>query len=107
MADKTMPPNDSMTPADPGMAAGDMAPPMDAPPADGGSVMVSMPKVAFDAMHSLVSELAKGLDALAQGVNQQAAASAAPEAQPMAGEAPASPSDEEFLKGMAEEGSIR
>jgi len=106
MADKTMPPNDPMTPANTGVAEGDMAPPMDAPPVDGGSVMVSMPKVAFDAMRSLVGELGKGLEALAASVDQQAGAAASAEQTSM-GQPSAASSDEEFLQGMAQEGSIR
>ena len=108
MADKTMPPNDPMVPAAPGVAEGDIAAATEpSMPTDGGSVMVSMPKQAFDAMHSLVGELAKGLDMLAQTVNQQAAGSKMPPADSIPPEMPPAGGDEEFLNSMAEEGSIR
>jgi hypothetical protein len=108
MADKTMPPNDPMVPADPGVAEGDMAVAAESSmPTDGGSVMVSMPKQAFDAMHSLVGELAKGLDMLAQAVNQQASGTEMPPADAMPPEMPPTGGDEEFLNSMAQEGSIR
>lgn len=108
MADKTIPPNDPMVPAAPGVAEGDIAAATEpSMPADGGSVMVSMPKQAFDAMHSLVGELAKGLDMLAQTVNQQAAGAEMPPADAMPPEMPPDGGDEEFLNSMAEEGSIR
>jgi hypothetical protein len=78
------------------------------PPApQDGSVMVNIPKAAFDSMHQIVMQLAAGLDQLAQGVNQEAAQSEAP----MPPEMPAGPSapsgDEEFLKGLADEASAR
>lgn len=100
-----MPPNDPMPSPDAGMGASpaEMAPEAGAPAGD-GSVMISMPKDAFDAIHQLIVQLAQGVDALAQGVNQEAAS---------AGEAPMAPAgepagmDEEFLKGIAEEGSQR
>jgi hypothetical protein len=85
-----------------------MAPDAGAPAGD-GSVMISMPKVAFDAIHQLIVQLASGVDSLAQNVNQQASGAAAPEAapsMPSAPEAPA-PADEDFLKGIAQEGSQR
>lgn len=118
MADKTMPPNDPMegSPAMPGeMGAtapmGNMAPPA------GGDVMINLPKVAFDAMHQIVMQLASGLDQLAKEVNQQAAGSP-----PGGGEMPpdmggdmggnmplggAAPEDEEFLRSMMEEGNSK
>jgi len=92
-----------------------MSPDMSAPMGGGqdGSVMVNMPKAAFDAIHQLVTQLAQGLDQLKQGVEAQAKGGAAPD---MAAPAPAAPapqaaggeqSDEDFLKGLAEEGSKR
>ena len=86
-----------MAPAD------NMAPDAGAPAGD-GSVMISMPKVAFDAIHQLIVQLASGVDSLAQSVNQQAS-EAAP-SMPSAPESPA-PADEDFLKGIAQEGSQR
>jgi len=110
MADKTMPPVsdnlDAPSMDAPMGAPADMAPP--AAPQDGGSVMVTIPKVAFDSMHQIIMQLASGLDELAKGVNQQAAGSApAPASEaPMAPEASA-PADEDFLNSMAQEGSAR
>jgi hypothetical protein len=108
MADKTMPPNDPMPTPDEGMGmapADNMAPDAGAPAGD-GSVMISMPKVAFDAIHQLIVQLASGVDSLAQNVNQQASGAAAPEAAPAAPKA-STPADEDFLKGIAQEGSLR
>jgi hypothetical protein len=72
--------------------------------------MVTMPKVAFDAIHALVTQLAAGLDQLKQGVEQQAAGAGEPPAEmppaaPTGGQGGAGGSDEDFLKGMAAEGS--
>lgn len=111
MADKTMPPNDPMPTdsAGTGIApAENMAPDAGAPAGD-GSVMISMPKVAFDAIHQLIVQLASGVDSLAQGVNQQAAGAGEPPAAEMAPAAPeaSTPADEDFLKGIAQEGSQR
>ena len=108
MADKTMPPNDPMESPDQGAGmapAESMAPPA---PSQDGSVMVTMPKVALDAIRELVLQLASGIDSLAQSVDQQAAA----ETEAMAGEmAPTegamTPADEDFLAGIAKEGSLR
>lgn len=113
MADKTMPPNDPMegSPAMPGeMGAtapiGDMAPPA------GGDVMISMPKGAFDAMHQIVMQLSQGLDELAKTVNAQAGGGSPAGAMEVEKEA-ATPGgastseDEEFLKGMMEEGNAK
>jgi hypothetical protein len=86
-------------------------------PGAGGDVMMSVPKAAFDAIHQVVMELSKSLDELAGGINQQAAQSDAamgggmgagmeemPEGEGLEG---ASPEDEEFLKGMMEEGNAK
>jgi hypothetical protein len=108
MADKTMPPNDPMPTQDDGMGmapAENMSPDAGAPAGD-GSVMISMPKVAFDAIHQLISQLASGVDSLAQNVNQQASTSEMPSAAPASPE-PTAPADEDFLKGIAQEGSQR
>jgi hypothetical protein len=82
-----------------------MSPDMTAPEGD-GSVMVAMPKDAFDAIHQLIVQLAQGVDSLAQGVNQQASGAGEAPAAPVAAEEPAV-MDEEFLKGIAEAGSQR
>lgn len=72
---------------------------------DAGSVMISMPSEAFNAMREIVSQLAMGLDQLAQSVEQQAAGAPAP-VEPTAPMAPpATAGDEEFLKDMAQEAS--
>jgi hypothetical protein len=95
-----------------GAAPTDKMAPEAGSPAGDGSVMISMPKDAFDAIHQLIVQLAQGVDSLAQGVNQQAAG--AGEA-PMGEMPPAGPemgagqssADDEFLKGIAEAGSNR
>jgi hypothetical protein len=119
MADKTMPPVsenlDAPSMDDPmGATAPDMAPPAQ-PAADEGSVMVNIPKAAFDSMHQIIMQLASGLDQLAKDVNQQAAGSKSEAMPPEAPAAPASSempesgsgTDEEFLNKMAEEASAR
>lgn len=106
MAKKMMPPNESMPMPDAGMAPSEsMTPPA---PAQDGSVMVSMPKVAFDAIRELIVQLASGLDSLAQGVDQQAAAEteAAVGGEAMPTEV-ATTEDEDFLAGITKEGSQR
>jgi hypothetical protein len=113
MADRTMPPNDPMPTPDSGMGVAEaetMSPDMTAPEGD-GSVMISMPKDAFDAVHQLIVQLAQGVDQLAQAVGQQKAAGEVPAAEmPPAGPeggAAGAGSDEDFLKGIAEAGSVR
>jgi hypothetical protein len=67
-----------------------------------------MPKVALDAIRELVLQLASGIDSLAQSVDQQAAAemdTAAAEMAPVEGAM--APADEDFLAGIAQEGSLR
>jgi hypothetical protein len=113
MADKSMPPVSEDTGA-PSSAPDRALMPQDGAaqqPQDGGSVMITIPKNAFDSIHQIIVQLASGIDELAKGVNQQASqATPAPAGQP-APEAPAagggSPADEEFLNQMAEEGSAR
>ena len=110
--DPSMPPSEQNpgVPVDnsPAMASPDMA-----APAGGGDVMISMPRAAFTAIRTLVSQLAQGLDQLEQSVSQQEAQAGggAPEAGPAAGGAPAPgaepDADEAFLKSLAEEGSKR
>ena len=91
------------------------------PPAGSeGNVMVNIPKGAFDAMHRIVLQLAIGLNELKKNVDAQqsgggmppGAGSIPPEAgsEPSASPAPegeGDASDEEFLKGLAEEGTKR
>lgn len=75
-----------------------------APIQDGGDVMISMPRNAFQSMREIVSQLAMGLDQLAQSVDQQAAGATAPVA-PEAPVPPVTAGDEEFLNSMAQEAS--
>jgi len=114
--DKKMPPADlmEMPPAD-DAAPGDMAPPAKG----GGGVMISMPRDAFEAIRSIVTELASGLDALSASIAKQAGEGMPPEGAGMPPEASAMPpggstppggmsgADDEFLKGIAMEGSQR
>lgn len=116
--DPSLPPSEQ-APSTPVNNSPAMSPDMagGAPAGDQGSVMVNMPKAAFDAIHQLVTQLAQGLDQLKQGVDAQAgggqgapapAGPAAPAAGAPAEETgPGEQSDEEFLKGLAEEGSKR
>jgi len=105
--DTTMPPSEQ---SDAPMPTGEMAPPQDPQGGQDGSVMISMPKIAFDAIHALVTQLASGIDQLKQGVDQQVSGSGAPSeemppAGPTGGQESPSGSDEDFLKGLAQEGS--
>lgn len=75
------------------------------PPTAGESVMISMPSDAFNAMREIVSQLAMGLDQLAQSVEQQTAPAPTAEMPPAAPVPPATTGDEEFLKSMAQEAS--
>lgn len=90
------------------------------PPAGGASdsVMIQMPKGAFDMMAALVMELASGVQQLQSSVEMQKAAgdmpadmAGAPMGAPAGAEAPmepeGAPSDEEFLKELAKEGSMK
>ena len=109
MADKTMPPTEAPTPT-PEAMPGEMAAPTPemAAPADSGKVMVQMPSDAFDNLYTLFNQLASGLEALKAEIDAQkqggATAPAAEEA--MAEEMPM-PADEDFLKSIAQEGSMR
>jgi hypothetical protein len=109
MADKTMPPTEAPTPTPEAMPGGMAAPTPDMATPAGGKVMVQMPSDAFDAIYSLVTELASGLDALKADVDKQKGEAAPPalEGAEMAPEAPESTEDEEFLKSIAEQGSMR
>lgn len=114
--DPSMPPSEQNpgTPVNnsPAMSSPDMSAPA-APAGGDGSIMISMPKPAFDAIHTLVTQLAQGLDQLKQGVEQQAQGGAPTEAPAALAQAPAAPADakqendEDFLKGLAEEGNKR
>jgi len=88
--------------------AGDAMPPTGA----SDSVMIQMPKAAFDMMASLVMELAAGVQDLQASVEMQKSGMAespagGPAGAPMGGEAPMGEmADEEFLKELAKEGSM-
>jgi hypothetical protein len=84
--------------------------------------MINIPKGAFDAMHRIVLQLAVGLNELKKNVDAQQSGGApmpppgAGPVPPGAGPEPSAPpapegegdaSDEEFLKGLAEEGTKR
>ena len=111
MADKTMPPTEAPTPTPDAMPSEMAAPTPDMAPTTGGQVMVQMPADAFDAIHTLVTQLASGLDSLKADVEKQKGGAASPEAAPATQSAPAggpsSPDEEEFLKSIAEQGSMR
>ena len=128
--DPSMPPSEQAprvpVNASPAMSPG-AGPAMPPPPGAGGppagpegNVMINIPKGAFDAMHRIVLQLAVGLNELKKNVDaQQSGGGMPPGAGPVppgAGPEPsASPapegegdaSDEEFLKGLAEEGTKR
>ena len=109
-SDTSMPPSEAPTPTPtPADAPGDMA---TSAPQDGGSVMMQIPKEAFDAIHQLVIQLAGALDQAAQTVNGQAAQSAgAPSGMPTGAEqppaSPSAPEDDEDLANFAQELSNR
>jgi hypothetical protein len=105
MADKTMPPTEAPTPTPEAMPGEMAAPTQDMAAPAGGQVMVQMPSDAFDSIYMLVSQLQSGLEALKSDVEAQKGGSAGGGA--MAPEAPINASDEEFLKSLAQEGSMR
>ena len=116
MADKTMPPNDPMMgatamPGEMGVSAS-----MEKmPPPAGGDVMISMPKTAFDAMQQIVMQLSQGLNELAKSVNSQAGnpegemeyEEGKEEGEEEGEDMGMAKKDEEFLKGMMEEGNMK
>jgi hypothetical protein len=109
MADKTMPPTEAPTPKPEAMPGEIAAPTPDmATPENSGRVMVQMPSDTFDNLYTLFNQLAAGLEALRAEVDAQkqggAATPAAEEA--MTGEM-AMAGDEDFLKSIAQEGSMR
>jgi hypothetical protein len=75
-------------------------------PAD-GQVMVQMPSDAFDAIYTLVTQLATGLETLKSDVEAQKGGAMPPEGEMMPPEASPTGADEEFLKSLAQEGSMR
>ena len=105
MADKTMPPTEAPTPT-PDAMPGEMAAPTPDMAPQGGQVMVQMPSDAFDSIYTLVTQLASGLEALKSDVDAQKQG-AAESAAPSPTEAPSAGGDEEFLKSIAQEGSMR
>ena len=104
--DKTMPPTEAPTPTPEAMPGEMAAPTPDMAAPAGGKVMVQMPSDDFDSIYMLVTQLASGLETLKSEVDAQKSGSAAPAGEAMAPEAPAS-ADEEFLKSLAQEGSMR
>jgi hypothetical protein len=104
--DKTMPPTEAPTPTPEAMPGEMAAPTQDMTAPAGGKVMVQMPSDDFDSIYMLVSQLQSGLETLKAEVDAQKSGSAAPTGEAMAPEVPAS-ADEEFLKSLAQEGSMR
>lgn len=106
MADRTMPPTEAPTPTTEAMP-GEMAAPTPDTTA-GGQVMVQMPSDAFDSIYTLVTQLASGLESLKAEVDAQKAGTAGAEAATEATQSEeALAGDEEFLKSIAEQGSMR
>lgn len=103
-----MPPTEAPTPT-PEAMPGEMAAPTPemTAPADSGKVMVQMPSDAFDSIYTLVSQLQSGLETLKAEVDAQKGGEAVAVAEEMAPEAVATAEDEEFLKSLAAEGSMR
>lgn len=106
MADKTMPPTEAPTPKPEAMPGEMAAPTPDMAPPTGGKVMVQMPSDAFDSIYTLVTQLASGLEALKSDVEAQKGAGNAEAPVSAPSEAPTG-ADEEFLKSIAEQGSMR
>lgn len=109
MVDKTMPPTEAPTPT-PETMPGEMAAPTPemATPENSGRVMVQMPSDTFDNLYTLFGQLSAGLDALKSEIDaqKQGGATAPVAEEAMAAEA-AMPIDEDFLKSIAQEGSMR
>ena len=105
--DKTMPPTEAPTPTPEAMPGEMAAPTQDMAAPAGGQVMVEMPYDKFDAIYTLFTQLASGFEALKSDVDAQKGGSAAPAAPAeMVSETPVS-ADEEFLKSLEQEGSMR
>jgi hypothetical protein len=106
-----MPPKNELlteapTPTTDAMPGEMAAPTPDMAPA-GGQVMVEMPSDAFDAIYTLVTQLASGLETLKSDVDAQKGGAMPPEGEMMPPEAAAVGADEEFLNSLAQEGSMR
>ena len=104
-----MPPTEAPTPTSDAMP-GEMAAPTPDMAPQGGQVMVEMPSDAFDAIYALVTQLASGLESLKADVDAQKGAGG--EEMALQGAETSMPSenkeiDEEFLKSIAEQGSVR
>lgn len=108
MADKTMPPTEAPTQKPEAMPGEMAAPTPDMAPPAGGKVMVQMPSDAFDSIYTLVTQLQSGLEALKSDVEaQKQGASVEYPATSITAGSETMPADEEFLKGIAQEGSMR
>ena len=103
MAKKNEMLTEAPTPTPEAMQGEMAAPTSDMAPPAGGKVMVQMPSDAFDSIYTLVSQLQSGLETLKAEVDAQKGG----EAEEMAPEAVATAEDEEFLKSLAAEGSMR
>lgn len=100
--DKTMPPSEAPTQTTEAMP-GEMATQPSMPVS--GQVMVKMPSDAFDSIYTLVTQLASGLETLKADVDAQKGITATSPAMTASEAAPIA--DEEFLKSIAEQGSMR
>ena len=107
MAKKNEMPTEAPTPTPEAMPGEMAAPTPDTNPSAGGKVMVQMPSDAFDSIYTLVSQLQSGLEALKADVDAQKGGEAAAVAEEMAPDDAATSYDEEFLKSLAAEGSMR
>lgn len=105
--DKTMPPTEAPTPTPEAMPGEMAAPTPDMASPAGGKVMVQMPSDAFDSIYTLVSQLQSGLETLKAEVDAQKGGEAMPTGEAMPPEVVATAEDEEFLKSLAAEGSMR
>jgi hypothetical protein len=100
-------PTEAPTPTPDAMPGEMAAPTPDMTAPAGGQVMVEMPSDAFDAIYTLVTQLATGLETLKAEVDAQKGGATATEGETMAAEAAAIGADEEFLNSLAQEGSMR
>jgi hypothetical protein len=105
--DKNMPPTEAPTPTPEAMPGEMAAPTQDMAAPAGGKVMVQMPSDDFDSIYMLVSQLQSGLETLKAEVDAQKSGATMAVADEMAAETPATAEDEEFLKSLAQEGSMR
>ena len=100
-------PTEAPTPTTDAMPGEMAAPTPDMAAPAGGQVMVEMPSDAFDAIYTLVTQLASGLETLKSDVDAQKGGAMPPEGEMMPPEAAAMGADEEFLNSLAQEGSMR